>query len=113
MSSKDENTMLSRRHFLVTAGCVALASVVAGVPINAAAADLPHVAEADPAAQALGYKEDAGQVDSAKSPTYKKDAVCASCQFFQNGSGGFGPCQMFPGKAVSAKGWCSAYTAKA
>jgi hypothetical protein len=113
MLSSNENKMLSRRHFLVAAGYVAIAGIALDVPINAGAADLPHVAESDQTAQALGYREDASQVDSAKYPSYKKGAACASCQFFQNGANGFGSCQMFPGKAVSAKGWCSAYAAKA
>ena len=38
---------------------------------------------------------------------------CANCNFYQGAATGFGPCQLFPGKAVNAKGWCSGYAKKA
>ncbi|MGH7262243.1 MAG: high-potential iron-sulfur protein, partial [Nitrospiraceae bacterium] len=39
---------------------------------------------------------------------------CASCQLFQGKPGdAWGPCPIFPGKNVNAKGWCSAYIKKA
>ncbi|HUH40436.1 MAG TPA: high-potential iron-sulfur protein, partial [Castellaniella sp.] len=37
----------------------------------------------------------------------------ANCQLFQGKAGeDWGPCPIFGGKQVSAKGWCSAYTKK-
>jgi hypothetical protein len=99
----------TRRGFLKLVGATVLTVPLARL---ARADDLPHVAESDPTATALGYKEDAGKVDAAKFPQHKAGNVCANCQFF-GGSGAYGPCQLFPGKAVNAKGWCSAYAAKA
>lgn len=70
------------------------------------------LAETDPTAQALGYKADAAQVDAAKFPKHAANQTCASCNFFK-AEGAGGSCQLFPGKRVSSKGWCSAYAAKA
>ena len=102
----------SRRRFLTLASAVIGVGVIA-VPLArvARADDLPHLDEADATASALGYKADAAKVDAAKYPQHKAGTACSNCQFF-TGSGAFGPCQLFPGKAVSAKGWCTAYAAK-
>ena len=69
------------------------------------------LAETDPTAQALGYKADAAQVDAAKFPRHAANQTCASCNFF-TAEGAGGSCQLFPGKTVSSKGWCSAYAAR-
>lgn len=103
-----------RRHFLKLTGAIAgLGIFAAAMPRGARAEDLPHLSEADPTATALGYREDAAKVDNAKSPTYKTGQLCSNCKFF----GGidktpWAGCQLFPGKAVSAKGWCAGYNAK-
>lgn len=103
----------SRRRFLKFASSVVGAGAVAGSLARVARADdLPHLAESDATATALGYKEDAGKVDAAKYAQHKAGQTCANCKFFQ-GAGAYGPCQLFPGKSVNAKGWCSAYAAKA
>lgn len=106
----------SRRQFLrlstATAG-IALLNIV--LPKFAYADDLPHLPESDPTAAALGYKEDANKVDTAKFATYKPGQLCANCKFFQatDAKAAFAPCQIFVGKAVAAKGWCVSYNAKA
>lgn len=100
----------SRRRFLkLAAGTAAAAVVVNGLPRVARADDLPHVAESDPTAKALGYVEDAS---TTKNPKHKPGDKCANCQFYSGGATGYGPCQLFPGKAVSAKGWCISHTPK-
>ncbi|HET6906548.1 MAG TPA: high-potential iron-sulfur protein [Rhodanobacteraceae bacterium] len=106
-----EKEFESRRRFLkVAAGTAAAAVVVGGLPRIGRAADLPHVAESDPTAKALDYVEDASK---SKNPKHKPGDVCANCQFFTGtGSSGYGPCQLFPGKSVNAKGWCVSHTAK-
>lgn len=96
----------TRRGFLAA---LAAAGTVAAFP---AAADIAPLSENDATAQALGYRNDAAQVDAAKYPQHQPTQICANCNFFQ-GSAASGPCQLFPGKSVSAKGWCSAYAAKA
>jgi hypothetical protein len=77
-------------------------------------ADAPKVSESDPTAVALGYKNDAAQVDKAKYAKYAAGQQCNNCQFFQGKpTDAWAPCPMFGGKQVSGKGWCSAYTKKA
>lgn len=98
-----------RRRFI---GTVAVAAMIgAVVPRRSRAADQPHLEETDPTAQALGYHEDAAKTDAAKFPAHTAAQHCSNCNFFTAGSD-FGACQLFPGKAVNAKGWCSAYAAK-
>jgi hypothetical protein len=108
MSEKDE--ISSRRRFLqLAAGTTAAAMLVSGLPRIARADDLPHVSEADPTAKALGYVEDASK---STNPKHKAGDSCANCQFYSGAATGYGPCQLFPGKAVAAKGWCISHTAK-
>lgn len=37
------------------------------------------------------------------------DQFCHSCKFIQSDTGAWRPCQIFPGKAVNADGWCSSW----
>ncbi|HEV2621632.1 MAG TPA: high-potential iron-sulfur protein [Frateuria sp.] len=106
-----EKDLQSRRRFLkVAAGTAAAAAVAGSLPRFARAADLPHVAESDPTAKALDYVEDASK---SKNPKHKAGDVCANCQFYSGtGTAGYGPCQLFPGKSVNAKGWCVSHTPK-
>ena len=100
----------SRRRFLkLAAGTAVAAALVTGLPRTARADDLPHLSEADPTAKALGYVEDAA---TTKDPKHTVGNTCANCQFYSGAATGYGPCQLFPGKAVSAKGWCISHTAK-
>ena len=72
------------------------------------------VDEKDPQAVALGYVADASKVDKAKYPKFATGQVCANCQLYQaEASLANGPCAIFAGKKVAAKGWCSAYVKKA
>lgn len=101
----------SRRRFLKAAAGTAAAAVVAGgvLPRFARAADLPHVSESDPTAKALGYVEDASKTTD---PKHHAGNNCANCQFYSGGPTGYGPCQLFPGKSVNAKGWCVSHSTK-
>ncbi|MGV2293356.1 high-potential iron-sulfur protein [Trinickia sp. YCB016] len=101
----------SRRTFLITS--IGVASTLA-LSRQAAFADAPKVTEADPTAQALGYKEDATKVDKAKWAKYAAGQDCGNCSFYQGkATDAWAPCPMFGGKQVSGKGWCSAYNKKA
>lgn len=116
-SSKTGRRDHSRRRFIALAGVTGAAALVGIRPALTFAQGggaLPHVAESDPTAKALGYVEDASKVDKTKFPAYKPGSRCSTCNFFQGkASDDYGPCQIFPGKAVSAKGWCASYSAKA
>jgi High potential iron-sulfur protein len=116
-SSNSRGRDRSRRSFLTLAG-VAGAVVLAGIRPQPAAAQagaaLPHLADSDPTAKALGYTEDADKVDKTKFPSFKPGAHCATCNFFQGkAADAYAPCQIFPGKSVNAKGWCASHSPKA
>lgn len=93
-------------------------AALAGVPLfdlvaprRLTAGELPHLSEDDPAAKALKYHSDATRADRAdKAGTSAKDQFCHNCRFVQADSGQWRPCQLFPGKAVNADGWCSSWT---
>jgi hypothetical protein len=102
--------MTSRRRFMLTVPSAALA-LAAGRIVSAQAA---KIAETDPQAVALGYREDATKVDAKKYPTYAAGHVCANCQLFQGKPGeALGACGAMGGKLVNAKGWCVAWVKKA
>ena len=115
MSTKNETASIDqgRRRFLLTTGAGAGAALAITVlPALARADDLPHLAPSDPTAQALGYVEDTTKADDKKYPNHKPTQDCANCNFWQGGSSEYGACQLFPGKAVHSKGWCSAHAEK-
>jgi hypothetical protein len=84
-------------------------ALLAGVAGVSEAGDLPHVTSSDSTAQALGYVEDA---TAAQNTLYKAGSNCGNCQLYSGAPTGYGPCQLFPGKAVNSKGWCSSYSKK-
>jgi len=115
-SSKTERRDRSRRSFIALAGVTGAAVLVGIRPALSFAQGgaQPHVAESDPTAKALGYVEDASKVDKTKFPAFKPGAHCATCNFYQGKAGDeYGPCQIFPGKSVAAKGWCASHSPKA
>lgn len=97
----------SRRRFLQLTAATAVGACLGGWTLLARAGDLPHLTDSDPTAKAMNYVEDAG---AAKSALYKAGSICANCQFYHGPDVGYGTCQLFPGKAVNAKGWCTSYT---
>lgn len=82
------------------------------------AQDLPLVEESDRTAIALGYKHNVADIDSMMFPRRStevggEDQFCDTCVFYTGATGSEkGPCALFPGKAVAAKGWCNTWTAK-
>ncbi|MEP6549461.1 MAG: high-potential iron-sulfur protein [Gammaproteobacteria bacterium] len=65
----------------------------------------------DPAAIALGYVENAVQVDVKKYPDYVAGSNCENCLQLQGTAGNnYRPCSLFPGKLVSVSGWCKSWT---
>jgi hypothetical protein len=106
--SDNQKTMETRRLFLKTT-VVATAAVMAGGTMRKLFAAEPHLTDADPTAKAMDYVEDA---TTSKNKLYKPGSICANCQLYTGGTSGYGNCQLFPGKLVSAKGWCTSYTVK-
>ena len=71
----------------------------------AAAAAAPLVDPGSAEARAVKYVEDAGKASGAAA-----GSRCATCALYQGPDGSLqGPCQIFPGKAVKAAGWCSSW----
>jgi hypothetical protein len=112
MRRTPEPGALSRRSLLKNlAAAAAAVSVFRGV--ESAAADLPHLKVDDPKAAAVGYVEDAKQVDAKKYPAYVQGSRCDNCLLLQGSSGAdYRPCDLFAGKLVAAAGWCSGWTAE-
>jgi hypothetical protein len=106
-------TGLTRRKMMqqlgLAAGCVA-----AVLPAARAGADSAGRLDVkDPAAKALGYVENAADVDVKKYPDYTKGSNCENCLQLQGSAGNnYRPCSVFPGKLVSVSGWCSAWAAE-
>ncbi len=104
--------MQSRRQFIRT---VSLTGAALLVGTEGRAADLPMVDEKDPTAVALGYVGDTTKANQAKYPNHTPAQQCNNCQLYQGKPGvatGAGPCPLYAGKQVAAKGWCSAYAKK-
>ena len=113
MSKKDPSIDLNRRQFFVAVGAAAGSVALGTLVVNSAvAADLPPLKETDSLAVSMNYKEDTTKVDGKKFANHKADQTCANCQFYQGAATGVGPCQIFAGKSVTAKGWCQVWALK-
>ena len=105
--------MQSRRGFIRTLSFTGAALFIG---VDAGAADLPMVDEKDPTAASLGYVSDTTKANQTKYPNHTPAQQCNNCQLYQGKAGvatGSGPCPLYAGKQVNAKGWCSAYTKRA
>ena len=97
---------LSRRNFMIVS--VGMSSALW---LSRAGAESAHLSESDPAAVAVGYKEDAAKVDRAKYPNYAAGQTCATCSLYQGKStDAWGGCTLFSDKLVAGRGWCSSWT---
>jgi hypothetical protein len=100
--------MTSRRAFI---RLIPLSGIAILTAEQAFAAD---VDPKDPQAAALGYVTDATKADKTRFPRYAAGQDCAGCQLYQaKPTDASGPCPLFAGKSVAAKGWCSAYAKRA
>lgn len=124
MTNPTKKPEVSRRRFLaqaaiaMPAGAALLNVALTGTAFAqapAAKAALPKLDVNDPTAKALLYVDDAAKVDR-KNPAaarFTPDQNCSSCSQLQGKAGDANrPCAIFPGKLVSAKGWCSVWAKK-
>jgi hypothetical protein len=87
------------------------AGLTAALPWRQARGALPKLDVKDPAAIALGYVENAAQVDVKKYPDFVKGSNCENCLQLQGSAGNsYRPCSLFPGKLVALGGWCTGWT---
>ena len=101
----------TRRVFFIQVASGATALAATQVMAQTAA---PMVDEKDPAAAGLGYAADSAKVDAKKYPKHTKDQLCSNCQLYTGKPKELaGPCPLFAGKQVAAKGWCTAWVKKA
>jgi len=104
---------IARRKFIQLSAATA-AGCFMQTSRDAKAQDLPQLALDDPMAQAMKYVHDASSVDPSTRNNPAADQTCANCALIQGNDGDeWRPCQIFPGKAVAAKGWCSVWAPKA
>lgn len=105
----ERRDMLKRGSFVL----VSLAAASRAVHSHAQAKGLPHLSESDPQAAALGYRNDSKEVDAQKYANYRLGRDCDDCAHFKGKKReAWGPCDIFPGKAVNAHGWCAAFQPK-
>jgi hypothetical protein len=105
---------ISRRKFLKTLAVAVPAGSVL-LQGEARAEDMPKLEESDPAAKALLYVSDAANVDKSNpmAARFEPGQNCANCAQIQGEPGAeWRPCGIFPGKLVSANGWCSVWAPK-
>ena len=100
---------IARRKFIqLSAVAAAGAFVQPGREVQAE--ELPKLSEDDPMAVGMKYTHDASTVDPATRANSAPDQTCANCALIQGNDGDeWRPCQIFPGKLVAAKGWCSVW----
>jgi hypothetical protein len=104
---------IARRKF-IQLSAVAAAGALVQPGRSARAEDMPKLSEDDPMAQGMKYTHDASTVDPASRANPAEVQNCANCALVQGeDQGGWLPCQIFPGKLVNAKGWCSVWAPKA
>lgn len=119
-----KNSSLDRRQFLTTVLAAGAALPVLGSIASSLTACTKGGGEAPPAgetaltesdavATALGYSADASKVDVVKFPKKATgEQACSGCAQYTSVNGGWGRCNIFPGKVVTAKGWCNSWVAK-
>lgn len=89
------------------------ASSLAAIPLLVSAqAETNRLAEDDPTAIALAYKENSSEVNGEKYANHDAKQLCSGCSLYVDGADGWGACAIFAGKQVAADGWCTAYAAK-
>jgi High potential iron-sulfur protein len=104
---------IARRKF-IQLSAVAAAGCFVRPGAEARADGLPHLTEDDPVAKSMKYTHDSSTVDPASRANPAPNQHCASCALVQGEDGQeWRPCQIFPGKAVNANGWCSVWAPKA
>jgi hypothetical protein len=100
----------SRRRFIKLSATGLAAAPFANALFSGNTEAVDTLSESDPMAVGLKYKADATKATDRKDAT----AFCSNCVLYTGKPGdASGPCSVFGGKLVSAKGWCSSWVKKA
>jgi high potential iron-sulfur protein len=96
----------SKRRFIrLTVVGFAVAPLISALLCDAVWAE-DSLRESDPEAKAVKYRDDASLSPDRKDPK----AICDNCALFTpKGGAGRGTCELFKGKLVAAKGWCTSW----
>lgn len=110
-----KSAQLTRRRFL--AGTLLIPAIDITRPLMAQ--ELPRLEESDPTAMALGYKHNVEDINAEMFPRRStepngSEQYCDNCVLYTGEAGEdvWGPCALFPGKSVHAKGWCNVWAPK-
>jgi hypothetical protein len=108
---KTLNNNVSRRRFLQFGAYGLMAVPLAGLGwTTAAQASMEQLDPESDTAQALAYTHDA---ESTEHDQHQEGNHCLNCMLYSDPSAQeWGPCAVFPGKQVSANGWCTAWVAR-
>jgi anaerobic selenocysteine-containing dehydrogenase len=105
-----ESSHASRRRFFKITAIGLAAAPFANALLSGTAQAVDTVKESDPTASALGYVTDATK----STKRTDKTATCSTCSLYTGKAGAAdGPCTIFQGNLVNAKGWCTAWVKKA
>jgi len=100
----------TRRRFIRLAASGLASAPFAGAMFSQTALAVDAVKESDPIAVALKYKTNATKAPERQDKT----AMCSNCNLYTGKPGAAdGPCSVFGGKLVNAKGWCTGWVKKA
>lgn len=99
------------RRSVLKGALMGVAAIPVGAMLGRDAVAAPVMLDVnDPQAKALGYVEDAAEVDAKANPNFKVGQHCGNClQFTAKPTDPEGPCNIFPGKHVAGKGWCKVW----
>lgn len=110
---------LSRREFISTtsrtAATIPVVAVLGERAFGEQAGAAARLEESNPTAVALGYRHDANDVDVDRFPKRASEEgkmqFCDNCLHYKPSQDeeGWGPCAIFPGFNVAAKGWCNVW----
>ena len=105
-----ESSPSSRRRFFKLTAIGLAAAPFANALLSGVAQAVDTVKESDPTASALAYSADAAK----STKRTDKTAMCSTCSLYSGKAGAAdGPCAIFQGNLVNAKGWCTAWVKKA
>ena len=98
------NSITRRRVLMLMSGFTAMVPLAMLSGRKTAAAELPPVDPEDALAKALAYVH----------ASENAEQRCDNCQLYTGEAGAeWGPCPLFAGKGVNAKGWCKSWVIKA
>src|SRR3569832_610254 len=106
---------MNKRRIILHSISAAAAASAAGIPLTSFSAPLQNLDPKAPQAVSLAYTENTSTEVALFFLFFVFFLVCCGCQLYLSAQAAdnMAPCTSFGGKAVAAKGWCSAYVKKA